>query len=591
MKKYALLVAVVLAGVIPFASRAVFIDEHIFLQVARSAQTHWLFPQDTPSMFFGIPKANFADHTHPPVGEYYLALIYAVLGQFHEVPFRILFSIFSIICVLAFYRLAERFTQQPVYVALLFAVTPAFFVYTPTLMMDIPMLAFLLAGFALYFEYVEGRRFALPVSSVCFVLAVGTGYTALVPLGCFFIGLLAARRPRNELLSVAAAPAALAVWLAALTVHFGSFPMSRIVQFYATQGSIRQNILATLTFLGGVTVFPWLAIGKRISSILMFLSLAALAMLVAPALAYPIWIAVLASSGIALLVLYLRAAKRLVASGSNNGEGFLLLWFPAVLLFFILIADMINARYILLAVPALYLTIFRETSERRLISMLIPTAILSILIAYADFSFVNANRNWVEQTVAPLQRQGFRVWGGAESGLRFYLEQRGIVSLTSNDTSPAPADLVVRHDGSPLPWRYSLSDRLEPLLIKIKTFTLENTFPIRTFNAAARAGFHDSRMGLAPFWFSREPFDRIEISEVCALPGAVYSPEGPILKQMEPEREFQVKLPSNSKIEYELQGGDGIVAVTDRGIRLIKGASPVIVWRNFEIVPKQFAVQ
>jgi hypothetical protein len=52
-----------------------------------------------------------------------------------------------------------------------------------------------------------------------------------------------------------------------------------------------------------------------------------------------------------------------------------------------------------------------------------------------------------------------------------------------------------------------------------------------------------------------------------------------------------MKLPTNSKIEYEVQGGDGIVAMTDHGFRLIKGSAPVIVWRNFQIVPKQFAVQ
>src|SRR5438034_11542830 len=200
-----LLAAVVLAGIIPFSSRAVFMDEHIFLQIAQSAQIHWFFPQDTPGIFFGAPFANFAAHTHPPVGEYYLALIYAVLGRFDEVSFRILFSIFAIIAVFAFYRLAERFTQQPLYVTLLFAVTPAFFVYMPTLMMDIPMLAFLLAGFALYFEHVQARPRALMLSSICLVLAVGTGYTALVPLGCFFIGLLLAGRPSKELLSVAAA--------------------------------------------------------------------------------------------------------------------------------------------------------------------------------------------------------------------------------------------------------------------------------------------------------------------------------------------------------------------------------------------------
>jgi hypothetical protein len=588
MKSYLLIAVVVLAGIVPFASRAVFMDEHIYLEIAKSAQANWLFPQDTPGIFFGIPKANFADHTHPPVGEYYLALVYATLGQFHEVSFRILFSIFSIIAAFSFFSLARRFTSEPLYVTLLFVLTPAFFVYMPTLMMDIPMLAFLLAGFALYFEHVQGRPWALALASGCFVLAAGTGYTALVPLGCFFLGLLLARRPWKELLAVAAAPAALAVWLAAMTIHYGSFPLSRTVAFFASQGSIGLNLLATLTFIGGVTVFPWIAVGRRVSPIVMFLALAAM-YAPWPARVYPIWISLLACAGFAMLVLFALSARKLILSGKNSGEAFLLLWLPATLLFFIVVGDMINARYILLAVPALYLVIFRETTERRLIAMIIPTAFLSVLLAYADFSFVNANRDWVESTVVPLERQGFRVWSGAESGLRFYLEQTGAVSLTSKDTRPGPADLIVRHAG--FPFRYGLSDQIEPLLIVLKTFTLENRFPIRTFNAVSRAGMHDSRLGLAPFTLSRAPFDRIQIAEMCPLPGAVYGPKGPIFKQTETERDFPMKLPANSRIEYELQGGDGIVAVTERGFQLIKGKSPVIVWRNFQIVPKQFAVQ
>ena len=308
MRRYLLLTAVVLAGIVPFSSRAVFMDEHIFLRIAKSAQTNWLFPQDTPGMFFGLPLANFSAHTHPPVGEYFLALLYALLGSFNEVSFRLLFSIFSIIAVLAFYRLAQRFTAEPLLVSLLFAVTPAFFVYMPTLMMDIPMLAFLLAGFASYFEYVEGRRGALVLASICFVLAVGTGYTALVPLGCFFIALLIGRRPWQELASVAAAPLALAVWLAAMTAHFGAFPLSKTVSYFAGQGSITNNALATLTFIGGMTVFPWIAAGKRVSPVVMFLTLAAM-YAPWPARVYPIWTAVLASAGLSVLVMFAVASK------------------------------------------------------------------------------------------------------------------------------------------------------------------------------------------------------------------------------------------------------------------------------------------
>src|SRR5690348_10006183 len=153
MRNYLLLAAIVLAGIIPFSSRAVYMDEHIFLHLARTAaHVNLLFPQDAPWVFFGTRVPNLAAHTHPPVGEYYLAFLYSIFGQFREVPFRLAFSVFAIAAVLSFYDLARRFTRHPFLVALVFAASPAFFVYSPTLMMDIPLLGFLLVGLALYFR-------------------------------------------------------------------------------------------------------------------------------------------------------------------------------------------------------------------------------------------------------------------------------------------------------------------------------------------------------------------------------------------------------------------------------------------------------
>src|SRR5262245_60885631 len=156
MRNYVVLAVIVLAGIIPFSSRAVYLDEHIFLHVAQSVRTNWFFPQDTPWVFFGTRGASLAAHTHPPVGEYYLALLYSIFGQFREVPFRIAVSVFPIAAVLGFYNLARRFTPHPFLVALIFAANAAFFVYSSTMMMDIPMLAFLLVGFVLFFGYVLG---------------------------------------------------------------------------------------------------------------------------------------------------------------------------------------------------------------------------------------------------------------------------------------------------------------------------------------------------------------------------------------------------------------------------------------------------
>jgi 4-amino-4-deoxy-L-arabinose transferase-like glycosyltransferase len=582
MRNYVLLAVIVFVATIPFSSRAVYLDEHIFLQIARSAQTNILFPQDTPELFFGISMPNFAAHTHPPVVEYFLALLYRMFGGFSEIPFRIAFSAFSIAAVLAFYNLARRFTPHPFLVALLFAATPAFFVYTATIMMDIPMLAFLLVGFAFYFGHVQGRRHFLAPAALFFILAAGTGYTALVPLACFFLGLLAARRPARELLAVAAAPIALALWLTAMTVHFGEFPLARTVGYFAMHGSRFRNLLALLSFLGSVTLFPWILGGTRRTIIgSVFVAVLVSSFVFWHSLAYQLWFVALTASGLMLLTSFVSSSKRLINAGKNHGEGFLMLWVPAVLLFFLVVADLISARYILLVVPPLYLVIFNDASERRLISTLIPTAVLSLVLAYADTTFVNSYRDWVNEHVTPLQRQGFRVWSGSESGLRFYLEQNGSETLAARDPRPQPGDLVVRH---------RLYHYEAELLILLKSFEPTSTFPIRTYNSMAGAGFHDSNWGLVPFVISREPFDSIEIAQVSPLRGAVWSPEGPIFKQIDAEREFPMRLPLNTKIEYDLIG-DGTVATLSDRIKLINRSSSVIVWRNFRIVPKQFAVQ
>ena len=76
---------------------------------------------------------------------------------------------------------------------------------------------------------------------------------------------------------------------------------------------------------------------------------------------------------------------------------------------------------------------------------------------------------------------------------------------------------------------------------------------------------------MVPFTISRAPYDSVEVAQVSPLvPGVVWSPDGPIFIQNEPEREFPVKMPSDTKIEYDLDG-DGVVALFNDRIFLKKG--------------------
>jgi hypothetical protein len=602
----AILLALVLAGVVPFAARAVYLDEHIYLHVAKCAiEKDWKFPQDMPWVSFGIHIDNLAVHTHPPAGEYFLALLLKIYGRFEEVRFRLAWAIFPFLAVLGFYRLARHFTSNPLPVASLFAVSPAFFVYSPTLMMDMPMLAFLLLGLAFYLDSFNGRQVLLFPASACFILSAGTGYTALVPLGCLFVWAVAKRRPLRELSAMTAAPLALFLWLVLMKSHFGIFPAAIVVRYMASHSSVFANILPTFSFIGGVSLLPWafLALAEIPHKVLLTFCSVVAGLLMSffhnwPTLPARLWFIVLASSGAGLLIAFVFKSRPRDTGDcpQPQGRGFLLVWLPAALLFFLFSAEIVNARYILLCLPPLFLITFASIRPRAAVPVIAATLVLSALIATGDYRFVNSYRDWVSQTVVPLQQSGFRVWSATESGLRFYLERRGVPTLSSSDLTPAGGDLIVKQAS----FAYSLNDELGSLLIPLRKTDLLDSFPVRTFSASAGAGFHDSNFGFVPFSFSRAPLDRLEVAEVSpfvtALPEKVpadfssvpvWFPGGVLLKQIQPEMRFRIRIPEGARVEYELEG-EGSLEVSGQWVTLRRTGKGPAVWKNFRIVPQSW---
>jgi 4-amino-4-deoxy-L-arabinose transferase-like glycosyltransferase len=604
----AILALLVVAAVAPFSNRALVADEHIYLKLARSALERPLFPADTPLLFFGNLRPNSIGHTHPPAVEYYLAALYAILGKFSEVPFRLLFAVFPITAVLAFYSLARRFTSEPFFVSALFAASPAFFVLAPTFMMDVPIVALLLLGLALYF------RGWLVAAAISFTLAVGAGYAALVPLTCLGIIMLLSRRPLKELACVAAAPVALGLWLVAMTIHFGTFPLNEAFAYLARQGFtpkpagqllqerislIARNLLGTLSFLGGVLVFPGMIRLKKPRALIAAAGLALVLSFLQPmpSFLYRLWFVALAMCGIMLLAAFAGAAKQTIRAGANGGEPVLILWVPAALIFFVVVGEMVAARYLLLALPALYLIVFRESRRADLIGTLIPTLVLSIALAYADMTFVNSYRTWVADTVPKLQEQGFRVHGAAESGLRFYLERAGANTLTVDDRRPTGSDLIIRQEM----FKYNLGTDIEVMLTDLKNFPLHGTFPVRTMGVNSHAGFWDSHFGLVPFVLSSEPYDVIEATQINPLvqhlPQTSTDPEQapvfggvgqPIFKLSQNERLIPMRIPDNIQIQYDVAGGEGVVEQTPGGLRLINKSGTTLEWRRLRFTPLQW---
>ena len=588
-----LLACSVATNVAAFSNRAVYIDENLFLSVARMKRDWGIFPSGE-WLFFGN-VAPLAAHTHSPFGGYCLSLLFAVFGRFDEQAFRLVFgSLFSIVAVLSFYGLARRVSNHPGLLAFLFLCSPAFFVLSPTLMMDVPMLALLLAGLHTYLKGAEGSNGWLWAAGSCFTVSVAFGYAALVPLVCLLAVALWKRRPLRELAAVAAPFGAVVLWATALTMHYGELPLIKTAQHFSRVGSIGQNILATPSFLGGVTLLPWLLLlllfreDRRSIFRLAGASIATAFLLSCfvgwITFRYGLWYVALASAGIALILLFARELPGLLQSRGIL-EAFVALSFPGVLLFFVVVGEFISARYLLLGMPWLYLALFRTAGQRQLGVLIVGTATLSLAVAVADYRFVNAYRGWVTANIAAVEQEGVHVWNSGESGLRFYLEEGGAPTLSYVDSRPQGGDLVIRQRM----FRYSLPERIETMLVTLKRWELTDRFPLRTFNQEAGAGFHGSGLGVVPFAVSRRPYDLVEVAQITPLaqaqPSAVWSEDGPLLIQNDAVVTVPVKLPAHARVEFELDG-QGVVEIHNGHLILRKDQAGPIRWRNFRMVPE-----
>jgi hypothetical protein len=214
-------------------------------------------------------------------------------------------------------------------------------------------------------------------------------------------------------------------------------------------------------------------------------------------------------------------------------------------------------------------------------------------LSISDLRFANAYRAAVTWDVLPLQQRGFRIWNETEAGLRFYLEQHGITTLAASDLRPRAGELIVRLASC----RYGFSPDLEPLLMKIASWKITDSWPIRTFSVEDGTDFHG---GLVPFRISKRLVDTLEIEEVSpfvkTLPEVVPSdfssvpvwfPGGVLLKQVQPEMVFTLQIPPRTKLKYDLEGHASVMASGNTLVLTKAGPLPVL-WKNFRIVPEEW---
>ncbi len=552
-RQLAMVGAMVALLTVPFAAKAVHIDDVYFLEVAGNVLKDPLRPfagavalEDIDYRVFagaGRCPTTFASMSHPPLVSYVMALVARLAGGFREVPLHLAFDLFAIGAALAMYDLARRFTRPPLVTTLLLVSSPVFVVSAQSLMTDMPALALSLAALAVFIRGTDGGRGpTMLLSGVLAGLAILTRYSALlvVPLLCAYaFGQGRLRKAWPALLGVSGVLGLWAVQNLAVHGELHILASARHYRLFFAGGGLDwagllNKTLGDLSGLGGTSfaaAILLLATGLRRRVVAFGLSLLAAAMVfvVRPAgierlnlysVLEVIAVAGCFAGGALLLVEALwpaSGATRSAGPGEHDGA-FLSTWLLLAIGGALFLLPFGTARYMLPVLPPLWILLVRRFWDhdhglprvRAAAGLVIAQGLaLSLVLGTVDEEYAGRYRDLAARIRESYPQRN--VWFVGEWGFRYYMSQAGGRYLKSTDDTPQLGDVVVRpfiagmHEISP-----SLLARIAP----VEQLRLPSRWPIRVMNFEAKAGYYSHHWGYLPWAVSNAPLDTVDIFEV-----------------------------------------------------------------------------
>jgi hypothetical protein len=491
---------------VAFLNQAIQGDDVYYLAGAQHALIDPLHPHHARYAFEGR-IVDMRGHPHPPLNSWILAGLLAIFGDVYEVWFHAAYMVFSLLAVGAVWWMARRFHAPPIS-ALLVAVMPAFVISGTSLEADLPLLAFLMCGMALFIRGVDKNRgVSRAASALAFVLASMTGYQAILvtPILAVYLWFNANRRWRNWL-ATGVPVITIAAWQLYERVTSGRVPLA-VLHGYTSQygfeaAAVKVRSALALTVHAGWIVFPALAVAafwprRRVVLGVVVVVSACLAVLDYNPL---FWV----SFGIGLMVL--SRCVSLLRSGDAD-ERFLAVW---VVVFFagaLAGAFAGSERYLLpIAAPVALLTgRFLAARPRWLMAGFAAQCCVSVALALVNYQHWNGYRQFVARHRDEIQSH--RTWIASEWGLRFYAESEGALPMLI-DTHVQDGDLVLSSALS----GGALASRGD--LVLVDEYAIVPTLPLRLIGLQARSGFSTASEGLREFDITTKPLDIVRLRRV-----------------------------------------------------------------------------
>jgi len=541
-KPLLLLLGVVLLTALPFVHRAYFVDDHYFVTIARGILEHPLRPYDFRSDDAGLNVSGWERGekprmVNPLLFHYYLAGVIWVWGD-QSWKLRTSSLVFSVLAVWAMFFLGKRFVRDPLYPALLMAVTPAYWLTSYSLLIDTALLAFLLMSLLAFVKGLEQR-------SMAWILLAGLlmGCTMLTKYFGAIVFPLAAlwqlihpdyRRWKPGYAAFIIAGVVLVLWS---VWNIWGYGQAHLLASFARGVKIDEagifylyKVLSVGSFLAGGTVFmiagfPLLWRRSRLISVAVCLAMSVLAVLFASraggftvnqSLQFVFW---LGASGSFLIWLFLQQG-----SEHQRSSFYLLFWVGIALAELIVVMPWTAGRYLLCLLPALCWLFDRALEQERLGRwkkyLLGMTAVVALCVAHGDYVQANAieslarrlqvERPHLERLAPPPARWFYLAdsFDGSES----YLASLGWQNVFPSQTF-TKGDLFLRaHYRKSSWWRMERMDRFQ----RVSSWEYQSWNPLRVMDVPGSAGWYASCWGALPFTVRLRPLERFELYQVVS---------------------------------------------------------------------------
>lgn len=533
------LVLVTAACLAPFLGKPFHMDDPLFLLTAKQIQAKPFDFYGFRANWFGADTPMSQANLNPPLAAYYLAAAASILG-WSEGALHLAFLLPALAAVLGTYYVARELCSKPMLAALLAALSPAFLLCSTGVMCDTMMVAFWV--WAVFF-WVRGLKHGtanhLGVAAALISLSALSKYfgLSLVPLLAAYS--IASHRRLGRwtwFLGLPLAVLAAYQWLTFRLYGHGQFSIATafVLDWGAKHSSdTLSRLLVGLAFTGGCMVAalvctPWLWSGRWI---LVGLPLSVLLVLPATASghigAFNLasgdslrWDVILQEVVFVLGGLSLLAAAAFEVWHKRDPVSVLLaLWCFGTYLYTCVINYMISGRSMLPMVPAAAILLARRLDARAgwLVMRtpwaaalpLIPTALIALLVTWADFCLADASRTAARAIRQEFEPRGRPLWFQGHWGFQYYMEQEGAKPIDFGQAKLSRGDLVA----SPV-FGSNLGDLSKMMARQVKAETWPSCRLVTPFSPEAGAGFHSSFSGPLPYAFIWRQTEDYTVSEI-----------------------------------------------------------------------------